>query len=413
MGRILLLFLGIVLATASYVPLQSGCNGRCCPATGSCQAASCSGNGLGNGHETECVVSAAKFNQGGQCPWSGQTYGLYCSYLPGCTVGKNNNCYGSTLCGKGSCPPASLGLLCIESGSSNSFKLCDVTDADCVVGEWDDWAPCVNGQQSASRVVVTQPSGKGAACPSLAKTRSCVPDVDCKVSDWGPWGPCVNGQQSTTRSITTQQSGNGAACPTLSDVQPCVPDVDCQVSPWGEWGPCLDNIQSKTRYIVTPPSGAGAGCPPLAEAQSCGDLCDGVVKSKADFYVTAFNKPVSGNVMTNDANVKRVEIVSGTQSGALSFNDGVFSYQPSQDYCGTESFVYRAYVDDCFADQDAVITTTCGCGTGVSTVSCSLDLTQSVTNCVLPGGGTVPVPNKPGYKVAIIKLNAKVSYKKK
>lgn len=46
--------------------------------------------------------------------------------------------------------------------------------------------------------------------------------VDCVLSSWGPWGPCVGGQQTRTRTIVTQPANGGTACGPLTETQACV-----------------------------------------------------------------------------------------------------------------------------------------------------------------------------------------------
>jgi hypothetical protein len=104
---------------------SQNCIGKCCPSTGKCAAASCDGNKLNQGgHEKQCVVGPQGTNQGAQCPFSGNTWGVVCTYVANCQIGKNNNCYGYTTCNKGSCPSSAVGVFCLESGNSDNFKVC-------------------------------------------------------------------------------------------------------------------------------------------------------------------------------------------------------------------------------------------------------------------------------------------------
>lgn len=342
------------------------CIGKCCPLTGKCSAASCDGNSINkSGQEKECVVDKSGLNKGGRCPWEGQPWGVFCKYIAGCELNKKNNCYGYTSCGAGSCPDTAVGIFCIESGTSDNFKVC--------------------------------------ACENS----------DCQVGDWGPWGPCLNWQQVRYRQVTAAQSGTGSQCPHLSETQSCTPDIDCSIGPWADWGKCVGGVQVRTRGVVTVPVGSGQQCPPLFETQSCGDGCQGVVVAKPDFYVTSFNKPVSGNVLSNDNGADSVELVATVPAGSLDLSeDGGFLYTPRLNFCGTESFTYKALGGDCHGTQEAVVTTTCGCGSDVATVECVLDLTQQTTQCQLPGGQVLTVQNRPGHKRVVIKINAKLSYKK-
>ena len=54
---------------------------------------------------------------------------------------------------------------------------------DCEVGPWEI-GTCEDGERVDTRVVITQPSNGGAACPVLTRTRTCAIDTDCEV---GPW----------------------------------------------------------------------------------------------------------------------------------------------------------------------------------------------------------------------------------
>lgn len=61
-----------------------------------------------------------------------------------------------------------------------------------------------------------------------------TPDpVNCAVSAWSAWSTCVNGTQSQTRTITTQPANGGTPCPVLTQTQsctivtaPCVPPLN-------------------------------------------------------------------------------------------------------------------------------------------------------------------------------------------
>lgn len=334
---------------------------------GKCKAASCDGNMINkSGFEQECTIDKNGYNKGAKCPWESASYGVYCDYVGGCEVGKKNNCFGYTACKVGDCPSSSTGFVCIESGVSNNFKVCRCNDAECVV------------------------------------------------SAWTPWGTCVDRTQFRTRTVVTPQSGNGAACPSLSEQKACVPDVDCVISPWGAWGPCEDNVSTRSRSIVISNSGNGKQCPELTETQTCFPEC--TVKTKADFYVTAYNKQLvaSKSVLANDFEAVAAEIVDEPSNGRIEFiNDGLFKYTPSLNWCGTDTFTYKALNKDCYVQETVTITTTCGCGSTVGYYSCTLDLTQASTQCVLPGGQVVVVPNAEGYKRVVLRLSAKPSYKTK
>ncbi len=93
---------------------------------------------------------------------------------------------------------------------------------DCVVSEFSNWGPCINGTQTRTRTVITPPSNGGRPCPSLVQTRPCPPDaVDCVVSNWSAWSRCVNGQRRRTRTIVTPPSNGGRECPALTQTEAC------------------------------------------------------------------------------------------------------------------------------------------------------------------------------------------------
>jgi uncharacterized protein YfcZ (UPF0381/DUF406 family) len=140
---------------------------------------------------------------------------------------------------------------------------------DCVVSNWSAWSTCVDGSQTRTRTVVTQPQNGGASCPVLSETQSCAMPVDCQVSAWSEWSTCFDGFQSRTRTVVTPASGGGATCPSLIEYQECVMPVDCQVSAWSDWSTCSGGSQTRTRTVVVPASGGGAACPVLSETQSC------------------------------------------------------------------------------------------------------------------------------------------------
>ena len=66
-----------------------------------------------------------------------------------------------------------------------------------------------------------------------------TPDpINCMVSAWGPWSTCVNGFQTHTRTVTTQPAYGGIACPPLSETQactvgPCVPPANMSIRYFG------------------------------------------------------------------------------------------------------------------------------------------------------------------------------------
>ncbi len=126
----------------------------------------------------------------------------------------------------------------------------------------------------------------GQGCLGAASaTFSCGGDLDgnpnapvaCVVSEFSNWGPCINGQQRRTRSVVTPPRNGGAACLALEQTRACPPvAVDCEVSAWSNWSPCVDGTRRRTREVVTPPSNDGRPCPALEETPRCGGsgICD-------------------------------------------------------------------------------------------------------------------------------------------
>jgi hypothetical protein len=62
-------------------------------------------------------------NSGEQCPWAGKAYGVACKLSAECGI-DTDYVTGSTACALGACPIESGGLICQQSESSQSFKLC-------------------------------------------------------------------------------------------------------------------------------------------------------------------------------------------------------------------------------------------------------------------------------------------------
>lgn len=137
---------------------------------------------------------------------------------------------------------------------------------NCVVSDWSAWSSCVDGVETRTRTIITQPSGGGEPCPPLLETRSCS---NCVVSDWSEWSACFDGFQSRTRTVITPASGGGTPCPPLIEYQECEMPVNCQVSEWSAWSTCVDGFQTRTRTVIIPASGGGTPCPVLSETQAC------------------------------------------------------------------------------------------------------------------------------------------------
>jgi len=95
---------------------------------------------------------------------------------------------------------------------------------DCVLSDWSDWSECSGGLQTRTRTIVVSPEYGGNPCGPTIETRDCqepLPPVDCLVSEWSDWGPCINGAQTRTRTILTSPANGGTSCPVLSEVRSC------------------------------------------------------------------------------------------------------------------------------------------------------------------------------------------------
>lgn len=161
-----------------------------------------------------------------------------------------------------------------EEAACNTWK-CEV-DRDCVLGEWTRWSECsasCDGQQTRSREIVTQGSGRGRWCTdddgqaaALREIRSCngVEDFmglggeecgfgfqapeDCQLDTWSAWSECSvscgGGQHSRLRNVLQPAKWGGKPCSTyVQEVKDCNTDacgmvLDCQWDEWGEWGAC-------------------------------------------------------------------------------------------------------------------------------------------------------------------------------
>lgn len=95
---------------------------------------------------------------------------------------------------------------------------------DCVLSDWSDWSECSGGLQTSTKTIITPPQFGGKPCGPTIKTRDCEepkPPIDCLVSDYGDWGPCINGSQTRTRTILVSPANGGESCPVLTDVRTC------------------------------------------------------------------------------------------------------------------------------------------------------------------------------------------------
>ena len=148
-----------------------------------------------------------------------------------------------------------------------------VVPIDAIVSEWSVWTECsIDGVQTRTRTIITPASG-GGSTPTLTQTQSCtyVPNVDCVMSNWSDWSTCSAGTQSRTRSIITPASGTGAACGLTVETRACTLPVDCVMSEWGAWSNCISGQRTRTRTVITPASGGGLACGVLSETEACED----------------------------------------------------------------------------------------------------------------------------------------------
>ena len=250
------------------------CIGKCCPSTGKCQAASCDGNKINSpsGHEHECVVRKDGTNGGGQCPWSGQAYGVKCSYLANCSTGVKNNCWGYTTCALGSCPNTSVGVFCIESGNSKNFKVCGCSGEGSAL---PSGAVVAAGNCTPANVTViadvTYSCSPGYYCPTTCTSILCPCGSYCPAGSTA-YIPCASGAFCPAGSSTPPNSSIATSCAAgyYCPVAASSPQWYCNASvcPCGYYCPA-----GSTAPTLCPPGkycdqnvSAGTTCP-------CGSYC--------------------------------------------------------------------------------------------------------------------------------------------
>ena len=240
----------------------STCVGKCCPTTGKCQAASCDGNKINNpsGHEHECVVNKNGPNAGGQCPWSGQSYGVKCSYLANCSTGVKNNCWGYTTCGYGTCPSSAVGVFCIESGNSDNFKICGCSGEGSSLP--DGAAVAYRNCSAAGTVVddgaVTCPAGF--YCPDTCNATLCPCGSYCPSGATAAL-PCPPGKYCPEGSSAVLACPAGSYCPSACNVTVC---------PCGTY--CPENSTAPARCPAASYCPEGSSAPTKCPA---GSYCSG------------------------------------------------------------------------------------------------------------------------------------------
>jgi hypothetical protein len=342
----------------------------CVGSTDCCGAPSDSSYGVCKDSKAFDCPNGSKFIcNGGNCPKT-----ISCNLVnPTCT--DKSHCWGYVSCPLGACPSGyKEGMFCHGDGNSGNFKVCcsmaPPPKVDCVVSAWCAWSMCnsTTGTQTRTRTVINPASNGGLACPSLVDTQSCP--VDCVVTPWSPWGPCTAGTQTRTRNIVTDQMNGGLACPSLTHTQTCI--NDCVLSDWSPWGVCVAGTQTRTRTVVVPPTNNGILCGSLVDTQPCSISC--IVSDWSNWGACG---------------------VSNSQSRTRVVVQTPYNAPPCPSLVETQSCV--------------------GCGAELVSFTCVLDLSKPSTDCVLPGGVLkVNVVNKPGYKKAVVRVNAKpTSYSKK
>lgn len=225
------------------------------------------------------------------------------------------------------------------------------TAQNCDVMSWSHWSFCTadrcgeRGSQSRSRMIVSQPSCGGTACPdNLFETRQCYGSkaVDCELSYWSEWSGCttpcgVSGTQASSRHrITTEQCG-GTCSSSLRRTRSCPHPgcfnrgslrdgacfckegfsgnccqkqgktwrcggrgaVDCLLSSWSEWNACSTKCgvagkqtSTRSRIISEQCGGTCPGGSHLAMTRACpqmscwngGTLANGVCFCKAGYH---------------------------------------------------------------------------------------------------------------------------------
>lgn len=122
------------------------------------------------------------------------------------------------------------------NGSLKEIKSCNVKECDvapttpsppvdCVLGDWSSWTSCSvscgSGEQTRSRIVLTQPKWGGKICDGdLKEIRGCNTQIcmredehktvkDCAWSSWDSWGACsvtCGGGQKVTIGVSVSRS---------------------------------------------------------------------------------------------------------------------------------------------------------------------------------------------------------------
>lgn len=297
---------------------------------------------------------------------------LATSYATSSILGDMFNC--DPKCGFKSCKSCLGNSHCCGDAKNSEYGLC----------------------KSHSSVVPKCPDGSTFICSGS----KCSPDINCKVvksyssgSSWGTtacktvtlgflqWKTCPSGFKeglfckwdSKTKQVYVCGTPNPSP-PPLSPLPPTSGSpINCVVSSWSDVGACnpTTGLQVQTRSISTYPSKSGSLCPPLERLVACSVDC-----KVGDW---GYWSPCLGTNQTRTRPVLVHPLNGGTACPVLG---------------ETQSCV--------------------GCGAELVQFVCHLSTSQSTTACTLPGGAlTVVIVNKPGYKKALVRVNAKpVAYQK-
>ncbi|CAE7553253.1 HMCN1 [Symbiodinium natans] len=145
---------------------------------------------------------------------------------------------------------------------------------DCVMDEWQSWAPCSvscgRGQRVRTRKVRTMNSHGGRPCHvDLSATEGCemtpcaeaCQAQDCEWSQWSDWGACdkCGGQMKRFRNVIrpSQCGGHGCAAAAAEETTSCPRKChELSYCTWGDWRPygectstCGHGIKKRTRML--------------------------------------------------------------------------------------------------------------------------------------------------------------------
>mmetsp|Transcript_37944 Transcript_37944/g.95288 ORF Transcript_37944/g.95288 Transcript_37944/m.95288 type:complete len:1714 (+) Transcript_37944:79-5220(+) len=175
-------------------------------------------------------------------------------------------------------------------------QACEKAEAiDCVMGSWEEWTPCITGEQKMRRrVIETPPRSGGKACEAeLAQTAGCglrasLAPQTCVMGDWSAWQlcdrTCGGGQTFRTRALASGADNEecigledklGSVETTGCNMHDCRLDKEpCRVAAWTEWSECSTSCgpgqQMRKRNVVAEAQAGGVACElPLRDARAC------------------------------------------------------------------------------------------------------------------------------------------------